>query len=39
LPRSETLAYVRSVVDVVVQLARVEGQRRIVDIRVLDRGT
>jgi hypothetical protein len=24
---------------VVVQLARVEGQRRIVDIRVLDRGT
>jgi type IV secretion system protein VirB11 len=39
LPRSETLAYVHSVVDVVVQLARVEGQRRIVDIRVLDRGT
>ncbi|CAN7219808.1 P-type DNA transfer ATPase VirB11 [Phenylobacterium sp. LjRoot225] len=39
LPRLETLAYVRSVVDVVVQLARVEGERRIVDIRVLDCGT
>jgi type IV secretion system protein VirB11 len=35
LPRTETLAYVRSVVDVVVQLARIEGRRRIVDIDVL----
>lgn len=35
LPRRETLAYVRSLVDVVVQLARVEGERRIVDVQVL----
>jgi type IV secretion system protein VirB11 len=35
LPRRETLDYVRSVVDVVVQLARVDGERRIVDLRLL----
>lgn len=35
LPRLETLAYVRSVVDVVVQLARIDGERRIVNVRVL----
>lgn len=38
LPRVETLAYVRSLVDVVVQLARIGGERRIVDIRVLGPG-
>ncbi|MFT4198266.1 MAG: P-type DNA transfer ATPase VirB11 [Pseudoxanthomonas sp.] len=36
LPRAETLDYVRSLVDVVVQLARVDGQRRITDLRVLN---
>jgi type IV secretion system protein VirB11 len=35
LPRRETLAYVRSVVDVVVQLARIDGERRIADIKLL----
>jgi type IV secretion system protein VirB11 len=35
LPRSEILAYVRSVADVVVQLGRVGGERRIVDLRLL----
>jgi type IV secretion system protein VirB11 len=35
LPRTEILAYVRSVADVVVQLGRVEGERRIVDLRLL----
>lgn len=34
LPRSEIIAYVRSVVDVIVQLARVGGERRIVDLKV-----
>ncbi|MGC1302072.1 MAG: P-type DNA transfer ATPase VirB11 [Caulobacteraceae bacterium] len=33
LSRSETLAYARSLIDVVVQLGRVGGERRIVDIR------
>ncbi len=33
LPRAETIAYIRSVVDVIVQLARVGGVRRITDIR------
>ena len=36
LARADTLHYVRSHVDVVVQLARVDGERRIVDIEVLD---
>lgn len=35
LPRAETIAYVRSVVDVVVQLTRLGGARRIADIRLL----
>lgn len=35
LPRAEILAYVRSVVDVVVQLGRAGGERRIVDLRLL----
>ncbi len=35
LPRAEILAYVRSVADVVVQLGRVGGERRIVDLRLL----
>lgn len=35
LPRAEILAYVRSVADVVVQLGRVGGERRIVDLRPL----
>ncbi len=35
LSRAETIAYVSSLVDVVVQLARVGGERRITDIRVL----
>ncbi|UAL09188.1 P-type DNA transfer ATPase VirB11 [Caulobacter segnis] len=35
LPRAEILAYVRSVADVVVQLDRVGGERRIVDLRLL----
>jgi type IV secretion system protein VirB11 len=35
LPRTEILAYVRSVADVVVQLGRVDGERRIVDLRLL----
>lgn len=34
LSRSETLDYVRGLVDVVVQLGRVGGERRITDIRV-----
>lgn len=34
LSRAETVAYVRSLVDVVVQLGREGGERRIVDIRV-----
>jgi len=38
LPRRETLDYVRSVVDVIVQLARVDGERRITDIRLLAPG-
>ena len=38
LPRVETIAYVRSLVDVVVQLAREGGVRRIVDVRVLRPG-
>jgi type IV secretion system protein VirB11 len=33
LSRSETVAYARSLIDVVVQLGRVGGQRRITDIR------
>lgn len=35
LPRAEILTYVRSVADVVVQLGRVGGERRIVDLRLL----
>jgi len=35
LPRAETIAYVRSVVDIVVQLARTGGERRITDLRLL----
>ena len=35
LPRAEILAYVRSVADVVVQLGRIGGERRIVDLRLL----
>ena len=35
LPRSETIEYVSSVVDVIVQLERVGGERRIQDIAVL----
>lgn len=35
LPRTEILAYVRSVADVVVQLGRLGGERRIVDLRLL----
>ena len=35
LPRTEILTYVRSVADVVVQLGRVDGERRIVDLRLL----
>jgi type IV secretion system protein VirB11 len=34
LSRSETIAYARSLIDVVVQLGRVGGERRITDIRV-----
>lgn len=33
LSRSETIAYARSLIDVVVQLGRMGGERRIVDIR------
>jgi type IV secretion system protein VirB11 len=33
LSRSETIAYARSLIDVVVQLGRIGGERRIVDIR------
>jgi len=33
LSRSETMAYARSLIDVVVQLGRIGGERRIVDIR------
>lgn len=33
LSRAETIAYARSLIDVVVQLGRVGGERRIVDIR------
>jgi len=33
LPRTETIAYVRSVADVIVQLTREGGERRIADIR------
>jgi type IV secretion system protein VirB11 len=36
LSRSETVAYARSLIDVVVQLGRVGGERRIVDIRALE---
>ncbi len=35
LPRAETLSYVRSLVDIVVQLGRRDGERRIVDLRLL----
>lgn len=35
LPRAEILTYVRSVADIVVQLGRREGERRIVDLRLL----
>ncbi len=38
LPRTETIDYVRSVVDVVVQLGRAGGERRITDLRVLRAG-
>jgi type IV secretion system protein VirB11 len=37
LPRAETIAYVRTLVDVIVQLAREGGERRIVDLKVLRR--
>ncbi len=37
LSRQETVAYVHSLVDVVVQLTRVGGERRIADIRLLSR--
>jgi type IV secretion system protein VirB11 len=33
LSRSETIRYAQSLIDVVVQLGRVGGERRIVDIR------
>ncbi len=33
LSRAETIAYARSLIDVVVQLGRVGGERRIIDIR------
>ncbi len=33
LSREETMAYARSLIDVVVQLGRVGGERRIIDIR------
>ena len=33
LSRGETIAYARSLIDVVVQLGRVGGERRIIDIR------
>jgi type IV secretion system protein VirB11 len=33
LSRSETIAYARSLIDVVVQLGRVGGERRIIDVR------
>jgi type IV secretion system protein VirB11 len=36
LSRSETVAYVKSLVDVVVQLTRQGGERRIADIRILE---
>ena len=39
LPRIETIAYVRSLVDIVVQLTREGGERRIGDIRVLRSGS
>lgn len=39
LPRLETLAYVRSVVEVVVQLSRIGGERRITDLKVLEPAT
>lgn len=35
LPRTEILGYVRSVADIVVQLSRVGGERRIADLRLL----
>lgn len=35
LPRIDTLQYVRSVVDVVVQLGRSGGERRIIDLKLL----
>lgn len=35
LSRAETITYVRSLVDVIVQVAREGGERRIVDLRVL----
>jgi type IV secretion system protein VirB11 len=34
LSRNETIAYAQSLIDIVVQLGRVGGERRIVDIRV-----
>lgn len=37
LPRAEIIAYVRTLVDVIVQLARDGGERRIVDLNVLRR--
>ena len=38
LSRSETIAYARSLIDVVVQLGRVGGERRITEIRTHDGG-
>ena len=38
LSRQETVAYVRSVVDVVVQLGREGGERRILDLRIIRPG-
>jgi type IV secretion system protein VirB11 len=38
LSRGETLDYVRNLVDVVVQLGRIGGERRITDIQVHSRG-
>lgn len=38
LSRAETIAYACSLIDVVVQLGRVGGERRIIDIRSYNEG-
>ena len=35
LSREETIIYTRSLIDVIIQLGRINGARRIVDIRIL----